>query len=301
MSERHREHSHGHGEGLTDLRRIGVAFVIIFIFMLVEIGGGLISGSLALLADGGPMVSDAAALGMSWIALRIGKRPADIERSYGYQRLEVLAAFVNGCALFVVAGWVVFEAIRRFASPVHVLGGTMFAVAVAGLLANMVAFLVLNRGNQQNLNMRSAWLHVLGDFLGFVVAIIAAGIIVWTGWSSIDPILSIVVALIISKSAFDIVKSSSHILLEGTPEGFDLEALREDLVCAVPEVADVHHIHAWSLTSGKPLVTLHVQCAPGGDPDALISTINLRLKERFGVTHSTIQIEPAGCDDEHHR
>jgi cobalt-zinc-cadmium efflux system protein len=153
-------HDHVHGAG-TDERRIACAFVIIFGFMLVEVAGGVISGSLALLADAGHMVSDAAALGMSWAVLRLGRRPADSMRSYGYRRLEVLVAFVNGCALFLIAAWVVFEAIRRFASPAPVLGGTMLAVAMAGLLANVVAFLVLSGGNRENLNMRSAWLHVV--------------------------------------------------------------------------------------------------------------------------------------------
>lgn len=293
-------HGHSHGAGVTDERRIGAAFLIIGLFMIVEIAGGLISGSLALLADGGHMVSDTVALGMSWLAIHVGKRPADIHRSYGYQRIEVLAAFVNGCTLFVIAAWIVFEAVQRFALPVHVLGGTMLIVAVAGLLANIVAFFVLNGGNQKNLNMRSAWLHVLGDVLGFVVAIVAAGVILGTGWMPIDPLLSIFVAVLILKSAYGIVKSSAHILLEGVPEGFDIEGLRADLTHAIPEAADVHHVHAWSLTSEKAMVTLHVRCAPEGSADTLIAAINARLKERYGITHTTIQVEPAGCADEHH-
>ena len=294
-------HGHSHGAGVTDERRIGWAFVIIFLFMFIEAAGGLIAGSLALLADAGHMVSDAAALGMSWVALRIGKRPADAVRSYGYQRLEVLVAFVNGCTLFVIAGWIVFEAVSRFAAPVPVLGGTMLAVAVAGLLANIAAFFVLNGGNRRNLNMRSAWLHVLGDLLGFVVAIVAAIVILWTGWSPIDPILSILVAVLILKSAAEIVRSSAHILLEGTPPGLDLDALRTDLAAAVPAVAEVHHVHAWSLTSERSLVTLHVRCTPDADPVSVIPAINDRLRDRFGIVHSTIQIDPEDCQDEQHR
>jgi len=294
-------HSHGHTHGSGDEWRIGSAFFIIFGFMLVEVAGGIIAGSLALLADAGHMVSDAAALGMSWAALRIGNRPADHARSYGYKRLEVLAAFVNGCMLFVIAGWIVFEAIRRLAAPVEVLGGPMLAVAVAGLLANVVAFVILNGGSRENLNMRSAWLHVLGDILGFVVAIAAAAIILWTGWSPIDPLLSVVVALLILRSAFGIVKASAHILLEGTPAGVDLRALRDDLAASVPAVAEVHHVHAWSLTAEQPLVTLHVVCAPGTDPASIVPAINKRLKDRFGITHSTIQIDAEECEDQHHR
>jgi cobalt-zinc-cadmium efflux system protein len=292
----HHGHSHG-AAGVTDEKRIGWAFIIIFGFMLVEVAGGIYAGSLALLADAGHMVSDAIALGMSWVALRVGKREANLKHTYGYKRLEVLVAFVNGCTLFVIAGWIVFEAARRFMEPVHVLGGPMLAVAIAGLLSNIVAFLVLNGGNRENLNMRSAWLHVLGDMLGFFIAIVAAGIILLTGWSPVDPLLSIVVALIILKSAGEIVTSSSHILLEGSPEGFDPKALGDDLLANVPSVADVHHIHAWSLTSEDSMVTLHVRCKPEADPALVIPAINERLKSQFKITHSTIQIDHASCEE----
>ena len=292
--------THAHAAG-TGEWRIGSAFFIIFVFMLVEVAGGVLAGSLALLADAGHMVSDAAALGMSWAALRIGKRPADHVRSYGYRRLEVLAAFVNGCMLFVIAGWIALEASRRFAEPVPVLGGTMLAVAIVGLLANVVAFIILHGGNRENLNIRSAWLHVFGDILGFVVAIVAAAIILWTGWSPIDPMLSLLVALLILRSGFGIVKASAHILLEGTPPGIDLNLLREDLAANVLAVAEVHHVHVWSLTAEQPLVTLHVRCAMGADPTSIVPAINSRLRERFGITHSTIQIDAEACEDEHHR
>ncbi|MBV8747927.1 MAG: cation transporter [Xanthobacteraceae bacterium] len=296
-------HAHHHGAaaaGSADEWRIGWAFVIIFVFMLVEVAGGLISGSLALLADAGHMVSDAVALAMSWAALRIGKRPADHQRSYGYRRVEVLVAFVNGCTLFAIAAWIVFEAVRRFAAPVEVLGGMMLTVAIAGLVANVVAFLILHGGDRENLNLRSAWLHVLGDLLGFVVAIVAAVVILFTGWSPIDPLLSIVVALLILKSAGEIVKSSAHILLEGTPAGFDPGEVRDDLIAEVPAVAEVHHVHAWSITQEQSLVTLHVRCEPGSDATTVVNSVNRRLKERFGIKHSTIQIDHEDCDDEHH-
>jgi cobalt-zinc-cadmium efflux system protein len=296
--DRHRGHGHSHGAATTDEGRIGWAFIVIFSFMLVEVGGGIMSGSLALLADAGHMVSDAAALGMSWAALRLGKRAADAERTYGYKRLEVLVAFVNGCTLFAIAGWIIIEAIRRFAAPVEVLGGPMLVVAIAGLLSNIVAFLILNGGNRENLNMRSAWLHVLGDLLGFVVAIVAAGIILLTGWSPIDPLLSVLVAVLILKSAAQIVKSSSQILLEGTPAGLDIAGLSADLVATLPAVAEVHHVHAWSLTAEQPLVTLHVRCAPDSDPRLIIPAINEHLKQRYGITHSTIQIDCVDCSGE---
>jgi cobalt-zinc-cadmium efflux system protein len=293
-------HGHSHAAGVTDERRIAAAFLIIFVFMLIEAAGGLFSGSLALLADAGHMVSDSAALGMSWAALRIGRRPADQHRSYGYQRLEVLVAFANGCSLFVIAGWITIEAVLRFAQPVPVLGGPMLAIAVVGLLANLLAFLVLNGASRENLNMRSAWLHVLGDMLGFVVAIVAALVILATGWSPIDPILSILVALLILKSAGGIVRSSAHILLEGTPPGLDLQALGADLEASIEAVEEVHHIHAWSLTAERTMVTLHVRCAPGTPPGEVIPAVAQRLRQRFGVDHSTIQLDCDDCADQHH-
>lgn len=283
----------GHAHGVTaNERRVAIAFVLIGIFMLVEIIGGLLSGSLALLADAGHMVSDAAALAMSWLALRVGRRPADAARSFGYRRMEVLAAFVNGCALFAIAGWVVFEAIRRFADPVPVLGGPMLAVAIAGTLANLAAFWVMSGGDRENLNVRSAWLHILGDLFGSGAAILAAGIILWTGWSPIDPILSVVVALVILKSAYGIVRSSSHILLEGTPVSLNLGALRTDLETLLPPGSEVHHIHAWSLTSEQPLITLHVSGVPEGRGPSLLAAIEARLRDQYGIEHSTIQLEP---------
>jgi len=293
-------HGHSHGAGVTDERRLAAAFLIIFVFMLIEAAGGLFSGSLALLADAGHMVSDSAALGMSWAALRIGRRPADQHRSYGYQRLEVLVAFANGCSLFVIAGWITIEAVLRFAQPVPVLGGPMLAIAVVGLLANLVAFLVLNGASRENLNMRSAWLHVLGDMLGFVVAIVAALVILATGWSPIDPILSILVALLILKSAGGIVRSSAHILLEGTPPGLDLQVLGADLEASIDAVEEVHHIHAWSLTAERTMVTLHVRCAPGTPPGDVIPAVAQRLRQHFGVEHSTIQLDCEDCADQHH-
>jgi cobalt-zinc-cadmium efflux system protein len=289
---------HSHAAGVSDERRVAWAFGIVLVFMVIEAAGGLVAGSLALLADAGHMVSDAAALAMTWAALRIGKRPADALRSYGYRRLEVLVAFLNGSALFVLAAWIVVEATRRLMEPAPILGGTMLIVAVAGLLANALAFFVLHGGNRQNLNIRSAWLHVLGDVLGFVVAIAAAAVILGTGWSPIDPILSVVVAVLILKSAAGIVRSSAHILLEGTPPGVDDQEMRADLLAAIPALADVHHIHVWSLTTEHAMVTLHARCAPGADPMGVIAAVNGRLKDRFGIDHSTIQIDDADCGDE---
>jgi len=276
------------------------AFLIVVVFLAIQVAGGLISGSLALLADAGHMVSDAAALGMSWAALRIGRRPADPRRSYGYRRLEVLVAFANGCALLVVTLWIACEAILRLVHPHTVLGGPMLAVAIAGLLANGVAFLILSGGRRANLNLRSAWLHVLGDLLGFAITVVAAALILLTGWSRIDPLLSLGVALLILRSALQIVRSSGHILLEGAPAGFDVAAVRADLMAELPVLCDVHHVHAWSLTEEEQFITLHVRATPQADVNRLVPAICQRLEQRFGITHATVQVDHEHCDDEHH-
>ena len=285
---------------MADERRVAAAFVIIALFMAVQIAGGVISGSLALFADAGHMVSDAVALAMSWAALRIGRRPADPLRSYGYRRLEVLVAFANGCALFVITAWIAFEALWRLATPRAVLGRPMLAVAIAGLLANALAFWILSGGRRENLNMRSAWLHVLGDLLGFAITVLAAALILATGWSRIDPLLSLALAVLIIRSALHIVKASGHILLEGTPAHIDVAIVRADLMAQLPAVSDVHHVHAWSLTQEEQFITLHVRCAPGADVDRIVPAISTRLEQRFGITHSTIQVDHSECTDEHH-
>lgn len=298
------DHAHGHAghdhlHGVTDQKRIGAAFVVIAAFMVVEVVGGLLSGSLALLADAGHMVSDTAALGFSWAAIHYGRRPATAQLSYGYKRLEILAAFVNGCALFVIAAWIFIEAIRRFFAPVPVIGKTMLIVACAGLAANVVAFLVLHGGNRENLNMRGAWLHVLGDMLGSVAAIVAACVILLTGWTPVDPILSIFVAVIILKSAWGIVRSSAHILLEGTPEGISLAEIKADLEQNVTEISNAHHIHAWSITGERHMVTLHVHPMPGVPSRDVVTAVQRRLAARFDVEHATVQIEEDVCLDSH--
>ena len=198
---------------------------------------------------------------------------------------------------FVIAAWIVVEAISRFAAPVPVIGKTMLAVAFAGLAANIAAFMVLHGGNRDNLNMRGAWLHVMGDMLGSVAAIVAAAVILATGWTPIDPILSIVVALIILKSAWGIVKSSAHILLEGTPVGVTLADIKTDLETHVPEIRDAHHIHAWSITGEQHMVTLHVLPASGVTGRDAVGAVQRRLAARFSIAHATVQVEEDVCLD----
>jgi cobalt-zinc-cadmium efflux system protein len=223
-------HGHDHGHEHRNARAVGSAALLTGGFMVVEVVGGLLAGSLALIADAGHMATDFAALSLAWLAFRFARRPADARRTYGFDRLSVLAAFVNGTALFVVAGFIVIEAARRLAEPHAVAGGLMLAVAVAGLAVNLVAFWVLWKGDRENLNLRAALVHVAGDLLGSAGAIAAALVILATGWTPIDPILSVLVALLILRSAAMVVRESAHILLEGTPAGFDAEAVAADLV-----------------------------------------------------------------------
>ncbi|MGA8157981.1 MAG: cation diffusion facilitator family transporter, partial [Rhodoplanes sp.] len=201
-------HTHGANE-----RRVGLAALLTGAFMFVEAGGGVFAGSLALLADAGHMVADFASLALAWYGFRLSRRPADWKRTYGYDRFSVLIAFVNGIALFVIAAWVIYEAWQRLGEHAVVLGGLMFWVALAGLAANIVSFWVLQGGDRKNLNIRAAALHVLGDLLGSLAALLAAIVIMATGWTPIDPILSVLVAVIILRSAWRVVSESGHILL----------------------------------------------------------------------------------------
>lgn len=287
-----RAHSHA-GEMPKDAasaRAVGLAAFLTGTFMLVEVAGGLLAGSLALLADAGHMLTDFAALAMSWLAFRVARRPADAARTYGFDRLSVLAAFVNGLALFVVAAWIVVEAVERLNAPQPITGGIMLAVAGAGLLVNLLCFWILSRGDRGNLNLRAALLHVMGDLLGSVAAIAAALVILRTGWTPIDPILSVLVALLILRSAWAVVRDSGHILLEGTPQGFDAAAITADLPRAIPDLAAVRHLHAWSITEERPMVTLEAVVRRGGDAEAVRRKVKARLAEAFGIGHATVEV-----------
>jgi cobalt-zinc-cadmium efflux system protein len=310
-AHRHGHHHHGHDghhrhhdHGAGDERRVFWAALLTGGFTLVEAAGGLLAGSLALLADAAHMLADAVALGLAWLAFRVARRPADLRRTYGFGRLQVLAAFANGVVLFVLAAWIMAEAAARLASPGEVLGGPMLAVAAAGLLVNLAAFAILHGGDRASLNLRGAVLHVLGDLLGSAAAIVAALVVLATGWTPVDPLLSVLVGLLVLRSAWRLVAESGHILLEGAPAGLDVGAIGPDLVAHVPGVAEVHHVHAWSLTEKRPLVTLHARMEgpphDGGGEGRTRAAVKARLRERFGIGHATVEIErhdDADCGD----
>ena len=235
---------HDHGNAANKKR---VLWALLLAFMVAEVVGGAVSGSLALIADAGHMLTDSAALALSWFAFRMARRPADSMRSYGYHRVQVVAAFVNGMALVAITVWIVYEAAHRLFAPVVVEGGLMSAVAVGGLVVNILGFIVLSRGDSHNLNMRGAAIHVLGDLLGSVAAIVAGIVIVIWGWMPIDPILSVLVALLVLRAAYSIIrKSSRQIPLEGTPEDVDPGNLKTRLTELGPDVEEIHHVHIWS-------------------------------------------------------
>ena len=296
------EHDHQHphvshaNEG--NLKRVMIALVLTGAFMIVEVVGGIISGSLALLADAGHMLTDTMALALAAVAFHVSKRPPGGTLTYGYQRFQILAAFVNGLSLLLIVGWILFEAVERFLSPRDVLGEAMLAVAAAGLVVNIISFTVLHTGDQENLNIRGAALHVAGDLLGSVAAIVAAVVIIYTGWMPIDPLLSVAVAFLILRSAWVLVKRSAHVLLEGAPEWLDVADMQARIVESVPGVHEIHHVHVWGLTPQQLMLTMHVTLADDGDSQsAVLRSVKDYLKKEYGIGHSTIEVDVDGCAD----
>ncbi|MGM0914990.1 MAG: cation diffusion facilitator family transporter [Pseudomonadota bacterium] len=298
MSHDHSHHQHD-SSSHDSQRRLLWAILLTAGFMFAEVVGGILSGSLALLADAGHMLTDAAALALAWFAAWISRRPADGRRSYGYHRVQTLAAFVNGLTLIAIVVWIAIEAVRRFLSPVDVMGAPMLVIAALGLVVNLVVFAILHAGDRDNLNIRGAALHVLGDLLGSVAAIVAALVILATGWTPIDPLLSLLVAGLILRSAWKLTREAGHILLEGAPQDPDGERLRREIPEALPAVHDVHHVHVWSLTPARHLVSLHAAVETGEDRQAVLVAIKALLVERYGIRHATIQLEDRNdCADE---
>ena len=304
MSAGHDHGPHGHDHGAAQAhsseRRILLTFSLITLFMLVEAVGGWWSGSLTLLADAGHMLTDSAALALALVAQRAIRKPTDALMSYGRDRFSVLAALVNGLGLIAIVGWIAIEAIRRLLAPEPVLAVPMLAIAIAGLAVNSGAFFLLHGADRDNLNINAAILHVLGDILASLAAVVAALVILTTGWTPADPILSAIAGTLILRNAVSLVRRSWHVLMESTPEGVDAEEIEETLE-ALDGVADIHHLHAWSLVPGKSLITLHARVEVGHEPDDVLARIKQALVARYGIDHSTIQMERS-CPDpvEHH-
>lgn len=284
---------HEHVPAVTDAneRKILLSFVLIFTFMVVEAVGGIVSGSLALLADAGHMLTDAAALALAYAAFRFGRRAADSKRTFGYLRFEVIAGLVNSLTLFAIVVWIAYEAYGRVSEEPEVLGGPMLAVAVVGLLINLLVLRIMTRGDTEHVNVKGAILHVMGDLLGSVGAIVASIVILLTGWTPIDPILSVLVAALILRSASKLFMRSIHILLEGAPANATPEKLERALLAEVPELAAVGHIHSWSLTSGRTVATLHARPHRDDQARAMVRRIEAVLREQLDIEHATIAID----------
>ena len=252
-------HSHDHGGG-ANARRLSITLALVVAYMGAEVAGGIISGSLALIADAGHMLSDAAALGLTLFAMRFARRPATASRTYGSYRAEIIAALVNGATLVAVAIYIFVEAAERFSNPPEVQGSVMLVVAGGGLLVNGAGLLLLHAGRGENLNMRGAWLHVLTDALGSIQAIVAGALIWAYGWRWVDPVASVLIGLLVIYSSWSLIRQSVAVLMEGAPGHIDVDAVRSALL-AVPHVTQVHDLHVWTITSGFVALSAHLTCA----------------------------------------
>ncbi|HEX6940373.1 MAG TPA: cation diffusion facilitator family transporter [Longimicrobiales bacterium] len=297
----HADHDHAHAHGpahahALDLRRgagkkrLKLVLALTGTFMVVEFAGGWLANSLALMADAGHMLTDVASIALSLFAIWFAQRPATPEKTYGYLRWEILAALLNGAALIVLSLFIFYEAFRRFREPVEVEGGLMLAVAVGGLLVNVAAALSLHRHAEHSLNVRGAYLHVLGDLLGSVGAIVAALVILATGWTVADPLISLAVGGLILFSSWKLVRESVDVLLEAVPPHIDLSEVRE-AIDAIPGVDDVHDLHVWTVTSGYFAMSGHAVVDDPAEHQRVLQEIHDRLADRFGIRHITVQLE----------
>lgn len=293
MSHDKHQHSHMNLNNDKNQRKVMIAAMITATYMLVEIVGGFWVNSIALIADGVHMLTDAMALAVAWWGFHISKRPATQRMTFGFQRFQILTAFVNGFTLLlIVVGIVVFAIIRLF-EPQEIMGKEMLVIAIIGLLNNLVVFWILHSGDQNNMNMRGATLHFLGDTLASVGVIIGAIFIYYTNWTPIDPILSILIALIIGVGAWRLTKESAHILLEGVPAGYEIEAIKEDLNQRFADIEQIHHIHLWAIAEDQVMMTLHAKISPDKLCDTIIDEIQRYLLETHKIHHVTLQLERA--------
>lgn len=287
MSEAHKDHSHTPG---SNRRRLTAVLTLTFLYMLAEAIGGFLTNSLALLSDAGHMLADVASLALALLALWFAARPATTKKTYGYYRMEILAALANGAALVVISLLISYEAFQRIKSPESVKGFEVTMIAIGGLAVNAVSALVLHSASRENLNMRGAFLHVMGDALGSVGAIVA-GILIWRwGWALADPLISVAMCVLIIYSSWQLIRESVNILLEGTPSHINIRAVVEAMH-TVSGVTDVHDLHVWTISSGKEALSAHVTIEPGIAHKAVLEGLQVRLRSGFNIGHVTIQIE----------
>ena len=290
----HGGHS-GHAHGVSadaDSRKLAVALGLILGFMVLEVVAGLVAGSLALLSDAGHMLTDAAAIGLSLVAIRLAARPARGVMTYGLKRVEILSAQANGVTLLVLGLLILFEGVRRLIDPPAVKGGLVLVVALVGVVVNLAATWTLARANRRSLNVEGAFQHILTDLYAFIATAIAGAVVLWTGWARADALASLLVAALMLRAAYGLLRDSGRIFLEAAPSDLDPDAIGRALV-AESCVAEVHDLHVWEISSGFPALTAHVLVSPDCDCHATRRRLADLLDQRFGIGHTTLQVDHA--------
>lgn len=289
-------HDHGVGRNANS-RRLAITLGLVTLYMVAEVVGGLLTNSLALLADAGHMLSDAGALALSLFAIWLAARPARSSYTYGYYRTEILAALVNGATLVAISIFIFLEAFKRIGEPPEVQGALMMGIATGGLVVNLVGLWILNAGRNESLNVRGAWLHVMTDALGSIGAI-AAGAVIWLfGWRWADPVASIAIGLLVVYSSWSLLKETVGVLMESAPAGIDVDEVRDSLL-DVAGVEEVHDLHVWTITSGMVSLSAHLVAPGASERAAVLKAARKALHERFGIAHVTLQIERDRTDEE---
>jgi cobalt-zinc-cadmium efflux system protein len=289
-------HDHAHSTGGDNETSLRWAFGLTAIFLIAEVIGGVLAQSLALISDAAHMFTDTAALAIALAAIRIGKRPADKLRTFGYYRFEILAAAFNAVLLFFVALYILYEAYRRFQQPPQIESGVMLIVAVIGLVVNLISMRLLRAGADKSLNVKGAYLEVWSDMLGSIGVIVGALLIRYAGWTWVDTVVAILIALWVLPRTWRLLRESINVLLEGVPSGMALDQI-EAAIQSTPGVASLHDLHVWSITSGKVSLTVHVVCdGTVVDPTDLTKRLRAMCAERFDIHHSTLQVEREACD-----
>jgi cobalt-zinc-cadmium efflux system protein len=279
-----------HRDLAANRRALTITLVITATYCLVELAGGFLTNSLALLSDAGHMFADVAALGTSLFAIRLSQLPPSASKTFGYHRVEILAAFVNGLTLWLIVGLIFHEAFQRLFDPPAVRSAGMIVIATAGLGVNLASLLVLRRSQAESLNVRAAFVHVLGDALGSVGAIVAGVVMLASSWYLADPLVSVGIGVLILYSSWGIVRESVEILMQGTPREMRLEDI-EACLCSIEGVREVHDLHVWTLTSGMYLLSVHLVVGRDDAPRPVIDAAQMRLRERFGIGHTTVQVD----------
>lgn len=290
-------HDHGIGE-IQHEQPLWWAFGLTTAFLIAEVIGGLITNSLALLSDAAHMGTDVIALAISLFAVRLSRRPPDAKRTYGYARMEAIGAMINGGLLFLVAGYILWEAVGRFRHPPEVASTGMMVIAVIGLVINLVSMRLLKAGSGTSLNVKGAYLEVWSDMLGSIGVIIGALVIKLTGWTVADPIIAVLIGLWVLPRTWTLLREAGQVLMQGVPHGLELDEVRT-MMLSHPNVVAVHDLHAWALGSKEPVLTAHIVLREGGDGEQVRRSLAVTLEERFNVHHATLQVEMTPCDDEH--